>query len=85
MKMRGLPIHPPGDRPLTLFVELFGAAATASAIAEVMQTGHVGAEYVEYVLRHNADSFPTRIPFVSATTNSTASHSLSPTCPSTTK
>ena len=37
---------------LTLLVELFGAAATAQAIADVMATGHVGAEYVEYVLRH---------------------------------
>jgi len=37
---------------LIFLVELFGASATASAMAEVMQTGHVGAEYVEYVLRH---------------------------------
>ncbi len=58
MKMRGLAIHPQGDRPLTLFVELFGAAASASAIAEVMQTGHVGAEYVEYVLRHKRRLVP---------------------------
>jgi hypothetical protein len=43
---------------LTLLVELFGAAATASAIAEVMQTGHVGAEYVEYVLRHKRRLVP---------------------------
>ncbi len=37
---------------LVLLCELFGAAATASAIDEVMRTGHVGAEYVEYVMRH---------------------------------
>jgi hypothetical protein len=43
---------------LTLLVELFGAVAVASAIAEVMQTGHVGAEYVEYVLRHKRGLVP---------------------------
>jgi transposase len=37
---------------LTFLVELFGESATQSAVAEVMTTGHVGAEYVEYVLRH---------------------------------
>jgi transposase len=37
---------------LVLLCELFGATATASAIEEVMRTGHVGAEYVEYVMRH---------------------------------
>lgn len=37
---------------LVLLCELFGANATASAIDEVMRTGHVGAEYVEYVMRH---------------------------------
>ncbi len=37
---------------LTFLSELFGEKATASAMAEVMRTGHVGAEYVEYVLRH---------------------------------
>ena len=41
-----------------MLVELFGAAATESAIAEVMQTGHVGAEYVEYVLRHKRGLVP---------------------------
>ena len=35
-----------------LIVELFGEHATRNAMAEVMATGHVGAEYVEYVLRH---------------------------------
>lgn len=37
---------------LVFLCELFGANATASAIDEVMRTGHVGAEYVEYVMRH---------------------------------
>ena len=37
-------------------------------IAEVMQTGHVGAEYVEYVLRHKRGLVPSRAPFASATT-----------------
>ena len=37
---------------LVFLCELFGASATASAIEEVMRTGHVGAEYVEYVMRH---------------------------------
>jgi transposase len=43
---------------LILLVELFGAAAALSAVAEVMQTGHVGAEYVEYVLRHKRGLTP---------------------------
>jgi hypothetical protein len=37
---------------LVLLCELFGASETASAMHEVMRTGHVGAEYVEYVMRH---------------------------------
>lgn len=40
------------EQRLVLMCELFGANATASAIDEVMRTGHVGAEYVEYVMRH---------------------------------
>jgi hypothetical protein len=36
---------------LTFLVELFGESATASAVGEVMKTGHLGAEYVEYVQR----------------------------------
>lgn len=40
------------EQRLVLLVELFGASATASAIEEVMKTGHVGAEYVEHVMRH---------------------------------
>jgi transposase len=47
---------------LVLLVELFGASTTQSAIAEVMQTGHVGAEYVEYVLRHKRGLQPSRAP-----------------------
>jgi hypothetical protein len=43
---------------LTLLVELFGAAAVQSAVTEVMQTGHVGAEYIEYVLRHKRGLAP---------------------------
>lgn len=37
---------------LVLLSELFGSKETASAMHEVMRTGHVGAEYVEYVMRH---------------------------------
>lgn len=37
---------------LTFLAELFGTGQTTSAIDEVMRTGHVGVEYVEYVLRH---------------------------------
>jgi transposase len=43
---------------LTLLVELFGESATSTAIDEVMRTGHVGAEYVEYVLRHKRGLAP---------------------------
>ena len=43
---------------LTFLVEIFGAVATASAMREVMQTGHVGAEYVEYVMRHKRGLVP---------------------------
>jgi len=37
---------------LTFLCEIFGEVETAKAVDEVMRTGHVGAEYVEYVLRH---------------------------------
>jgi len=47
---------------LVLLVELFGEHATASAIDEVMSTGHVGAEYVEYVLRHKRGLVPSAAP-----------------------
>ena len=43
---------------LVFLSELFGDANTASAITEVMATGHVGAEYVEYVLRHKKGLAP---------------------------
>ena len=39
------------EQRLVLLAELFGASATTSAIDEVMSTGHVGAEYVEHVMR----------------------------------
>jgi len=47
---------------LTLLCELFGDSTTASAISEVMKTGHVGAEYVEYVLRHKKGLTPSAPP-----------------------
>lgn len=47
---------------LTLLVELFGASATSAAIDEVMRTGHVGAEYVEYVLRYKRGLTPAAQP-----------------------
>jgi hypothetical protein len=37
---------------LVLLSELWDCGPTREAMAEVMATGHVGAEYVEYVLRH---------------------------------
>lgn len=37
---------------LVFLVEVFGHENTRAAIDEVMRSGHVGAEYVEYVLRH---------------------------------
>jgi transposase len=47
---------------LTFLVEIFGAIATESAIREVMQTGHVGAEYVEYVMRYKRGLVPKPAP-----------------------
>jgi transposase len=47
---------------LIFLVELFGEHATRDAIAEVMTTGHVGAEYVEYVLRHKKGLIPSAAP-----------------------
>jgi transposase len=47
---------------LTFLVELFGETATTSAMDEVMQTGHVGAEYVEYILRHKRGLVPAAAP-----------------------
>jgi transposase len=43
---------------LVFLSELWGDAAASEAIAEVMATGHVGAEYVEYVLRHKKGLSP---------------------------
>jgi len=43
---------------LIFLVEIFGAVATTSALEEVMRTGHVGAEYVEYVMRHKRGLVP---------------------------
>jgi transposase len=43
---------------LVLLSELYGDAPVRSAMAEVMATGHVGAEYVEYVLRHKRGLTP---------------------------
>jgi transposase len=47
---------------LVLLTELFGETATASAMSEVMGAGHVGAEYVEYVLRHKRGLGPCAAP-----------------------
>jgi len=49
-------------RRLIFLVELFGESAAASAIDEVMCAGHVGAEYVEYVLRHKRGLTPDAAP-----------------------
>jgi len=49
-------------RRLTFLCELFTERATADAMAEVMATGHVGAEYVEYVLRHKRRLVPSPAP-----------------------
>jgi len=47
---------------LTFLVELFGEQATRAAITEVMAAGHVGAEYIEYVLRHKKGLTPSAAP-----------------------
>lgn len=47
---------------LIFLVELFGEQPTRAAVAEVMATGHVGAEYVEYVLRHKKGLTPSAAP-----------------------
>jgi transposase len=44
---------------LTFLVEVFEASPTADAMDEVMREGHVGAEYVEFVLRHRRGLRPT--------------------------
>lgn len=38
---------------LTLLCELFGETQVHQAVTEVMRNGHVGVEYVEYLLRHD--------------------------------
>jgi transposase len=43
---------------LIFLAELFGTAEVESAMTEVMRTGHVGVEYVEYVLRHKRKLVP---------------------------
>lgn len=47
---------------LVFLVELFGDTATRDAMAEVMSTGHVGSEYIEYVLRHKKGLTPAPAP-----------------------
>jgi transposase len=47
---------------LIFLVEAFGEQATRTAMTEVMATGHVGAEYVEYVLRHKKGLTPSAAP-----------------------
>jgi transposase len=47
---------------LTFLAEVFGASTTADAMGEVMRSGHVGAEYVEYVLRHRRGLTPAAPP-----------------------
>ena len=47
---------------LIFLVELFGEYATRDAMVEVMTTGHVGAEYIEYVLRHKKGLIPSASP-----------------------
>ena len=47
---------------LTFLCEIFSETETARAVHEVMRTGHVGAEYVEYVLRHKKGLVPQAAP-----------------------
>jgi transposase len=47
---------------LTLLCELFGDIAVRGAIGQVMRHGHVGVEYVEYVLRHDPTLRPAPAP-----------------------
>ena len=47
---------------MTMLCELFDAPQVASATDEVMRTGHVGAEYVEFVLRHKRGLAPSTAP-----------------------
>lgn len=47
---------------LTFLCEIFGDRETASAAQEVLLTGHVGCEYIEYVLRHKRRLVPQAAP-----------------------
>jgi len=47
---------------LVFFAEVFGPTQTAEAMAEVMANGHVGADYVEYVLRQKKGLIPGALP-----------------------
>ncbi|MEZ4223532.1 MAG: IS21 family transposase [Polyangiaceae bacterium] len=47
---------------LTYLGELFGVAHTRSAMGEVMRSGHVGVDFVEYVLRHKRRLSPATTP-----------------------
>jgi len=47
---------------LTFLAELFGSHETRSAMQEVMHSGHVGVEYVEFVLRHKRNLKPAFTP-----------------------
>ncbi len=47
---------------LVFLAELFDERNTAEAMEHVMQTGHVGADYVEYVLRHRRGLEPAQPP-----------------------
>jgi transposase len=47
---------------LCLLCELFGYAPVRTAMEEVMQHGHVGVEYVEYLLRHDPTLRPAPAP-----------------------
>lgn len=47
---------------ITMLVELFGESETRTAIDDVMSTGHVGSEYVEYILRHRRGIKPATEP-----------------------
>lgn len=49
-------------RRLIWLCEMFGASATATAMQEVMHSGHVGVEYVEHVLRHRQGLKPQAAP-----------------------
>src|SRR5690606_41536519 len=47
---------------LTSLAELFGTRETRSAMESVMRSGHVGVEYVEFVLRHQRRLAPAYTP-----------------------